>query len=551
MLSPEHNLTADISQESAPEPSSRNKNPALRRPPARFEADFYYFGLAPQSQHPRLIYRTGKPMKPSPDPDNIYYRRRKQVCGVFGHALNTVWDSVGPQIRDVLTSQSIPWTTIDGVRFLTEGQYIGYDTLGPVVIWIGIRPPGSLEWAEAALVTEKILRILEDVNVDDVDVEFRESSYRALSGPGVATLLPPESGITSAFHVREPLTTALGVPIAASDGERAGTLGLYIADGDQLLGLTSGHVVGASTDDSDTAAIEILGADGFGRLLSTTQKTIQTNSDQAASYRYQVGRLQRELADSDATAAEKERRVRSDRYQVESAEEVIAELGELLTALKQDWSEPSQRIIGSIAHAAPLAFRDDYIEDWAILKLDKAKFGELCGNKMSLANAYAVSDPGAFRRKLDTVQYRTTRFRWSSCDVLHLTGILSEDLIRFPDMRDTSNNPANIFLKNGGGTGLTLGRSTGIESYVRDPVSGRISRAWPVFNYETDVFAGPGDSGAVVADYLGRICGIIQGGCVARDKETVHTTYVTPMCWLWSKIKEHFPNARLYDIEPV
>lgn len=54
----------------------------------------------------------------------------------------------------------------------------------------------------------------------------------------------------------------------------------------------------------------------------------------------------------------------------------------------------------------------------------------------------------------------------------------------------------------------------------------------------------PGDSDSMVADGLGRMSGVLNGG--AGRTEFSDVTYVTPMWWLWSRVQAQFPNAKLY-----
>jgi hypothetical protein len=101
-------------------------------------------------------------------------------------------------------------------------------------------------------------------------------------------------------------------------------------------------------------------------------------------------------------------------------------------------------------------------------------------------------------------------------------------------------------IKNGNATGVTIGRATGIFSFVRSNLSSQGSKEWAIYNYDnkSGVFSARGDSGSIIVDRLGRIGGLLTGG--AGKTETSDVTYATPMFWLWPRIKQHFPNAHLY-----
>src|SRR6266702_3957006 len=89
-----------------------------------------------------------------------------------------------------------------------------------------------------------ILDLLAINDVDDVEVEYRESVYTPSVSPA---LLHSVSNLNTTVDVRGPLTTARGLFIATSDRQDAqGTMGLYFAEGgssDKVLGLTCHHVL--------------------------------------------------------------------------------------------------------------------------------------------------------------------------------------------------------------------------------------------------------------------------------------------------------------------
>ena len=68
------------------------------------------------------------------------------------------------------------WKTrysIDPARFITHGED-GEETLGPVVIWVGVYP-GSTSADTAHEVSQNILELLEKSRVKDVEVEWHEA----------------------------------------------------------------------------------------------------------------------------------------------------------------------------------------------------------------------------------------------------------------------------------------------------------------------------------------------------------------------------------------
>jgi len=90
--------------------------------------------------------------------------------------------------------------------------------------------------------------------------------------------------------------------------------------------------------------------------------------------------------------------------------------------------------------------------------------------------------------------------------------MISEELISKPEALDSTGDRCILVIKNGTSTGVTIGRATGIQSFVRDDDTGEISREWAIYNYDSKsgVFSAPGDSGSIVVGGLGRIGGMLQ-----------------------------------------
>lgn len=113
---------------------------------------------------------------------------------------------------------------------------------------------------------------------------------------------------------------------------------------------------------------------------------------------------------------------------------------------------------------------------------------------------------------------------------------------------DEKGDPCIIVIKNGATTGLTLGRVTGIKSFVhvyKDYAIESTFMEMPVYSFEEKAtFSAPGDSGSVVADGNGRIVGMLTGGCGRTDLTDV--SYVTPYYFLEERIKKAFPNSHLF-----
>ncbi len=133
---------------------------------------------------------------------------------------------------------------------------------------------------------------------------------------------------------------------------------------------------------------------------------------------------------------------------------------------------------------------------------------------------------------------------------LPLVGIITDDLMRNPDMWDSDGEPCLLVVKSGNATDTTIGRANGVFSIVRDYFNdmsvNQTSMEWGIMNYDSksEVFSEPGDSGSAIADIRGRIGGMLTGG--SGKTRSSDMTYATPWWWLLERVRANgFPNAHL------
>ena len=136
--------------------------------------------------------------------------------------------------------------------------------------------------------------------------------------------------------------------------------------------------------------------------------------------------------------------------------------------------------------------------------------------------------------------------------LLKLQDLIQEDQMHNPDMIDNDGEPCLSVIKNGNATSVTIGRATGIFSFVREYFinnTHQTSMEWAILPYdnESGSFSAPGDSGSIIADGHGRIGGLLTGGATSNKREhLIDITYATPLFWLLPRIKENgFPDAHL------
>jgi len=144
--------------------------------PDEYERTSYYNGIAGDGDHPELVYRSDFLTTLFPKPVGRHaHIPVKSLRGVFDTPLNGVWDTVGPEIRDLIKARKIKWSSIDPARFFTHGPPGDEEkgSLGPVVIWVGVIP-GSTSSDTAHEVSQEILALCLKNRVEDAVVEWRE-----------------------------------------------------------------------------------------------------------------------------------------------------------------------------------------------------------------------------------------------------------------------------------------------------------------------------------------------------------------------------------------
>jgi hypothetical protein len=125
-----------------------------------------------------------------------------------------------------------------------------------------------------------------------------------------------------------------------------------------------------------------------------------------------------------------------------------------------------------------------------------------------------------------------THFKYPAGRLLKLSGTISIDEMRRPQMVDEDGRKCIMVLKKSNKTGLTIGRANAVFSYTRyhfENSPGIISKEWAIFpaDKKSGPFSTPGDSGSVIVDGSGRFGGLLTGGSGAT--ETPDVTYATPI----------------------
>ncbi|KAF8844164.1 hypothetical protein BDN67DRAFT_987988 [Paxillus ammoniavirescens] len=458
------------------------------------KAMFYYSGLY---SSPTLVYRTGT--APWIMPTGPEARRQfKELRPVFGHKLHVIWTELGPKVCQLLDSRGVLWTFIDIVRFIKVGEG---ETVGPIVLWIGVAPE-TLFGEDAHTLANGCPDLLKEFGITGVEVEYRESIYTQSAGPA---LLKPVSNAHLTVDVRGPFTPALGLSIAAqatSHAERLG--GFYLAEGGdskKVLLVTARHVLFPPNDG--------LNVDCARTNTSAPRRNVFLLGTKAVSGK------------DEGDIEEAPRELKKTRSLLDEAMKAL----EKFYSEVKGWSKPSQRVLGHIAHSPPItlsAGAEGFIEDYAVVELDSPKIKKAFkGNVIDLVHPmYPRVDAAP---DLEYPDDRLLPLQDTSCATI----------------LDHDGKTCLPVSKNGNATGVTIGRATGIFSYVRRP-------RWGGPSSPTGIFSAPCDSGSIIVDGRDRIGGLLAGS--AGEMESSDITYATPF-WLLPRTKQKaFSNAHFYPV---
>ncbi|CAE6419968.1 unnamed protein product [Rhizoctonia solani] len=508
----------------------------------KLEAHLYYYGIRGRKHlGPKLVYRTSKDVFTRPPrPEDL---RAMQLVPVYEHkelGQDDLWDTV----RD----EEEPNTGGNSETVIT-----------PVTIWIGVLPD-SLTGEVAFESSNDILKLLKNHNIHDIDVAYRESVAKPLSG---VELFAPADDFDPLKDVIDPVTTALGLPIAGLRRlHMEGTLGFYFRVGDDLFGVTPRHVLFSEEDNSHyfynggPKEVVLMGTDAFNGFLASIQTRISRSNITVTILRKRVAMYRRRAEAGDQQAATNLKKTEADE---QKTIEAIKTLETFLFKMKLGWSKPEDRVIGYVIWAPPigvgappigLALPHDYTKDVCVIKLDEKKFmSNFRGNVIDLGTEI---EPGGFTNRMYLWDGAQPEFDYPWDRLFRLRSILSPAKLRQPSGKDLNGDPMRYVIKRGLATRTTIGRLTGFASHKRRySVLGKLDSV-EVAVYPDNSHSGPfskgGDSGALIAGSLGEFIALLTSGTGPADSSDV--TYGTPIDWLWNDvIKPQFPDANLdFDI---
>ena len=220
-------------------------------------------------------------------------------------------------------------------------------------------------------------------------------------------------------------------------------------------------------------------------------------------------------------------------------------------AARRDQIQRHDHTFGNVYAASGLKLDPQRLNhrDWALIRLDNARFNQIPSNSVSIHYCFA------FRRSINTfVQLPSSTFteqeillineNLDDADKLNgidfpfkVSGIVPVNEIVQPKVVDGKGFQTFRVVKFGRSTHWTAGVSNEIHSCCSYPGFSTISTEWCVIDVNgASRFSQPGDSGSAVFDYRGRIAGILHGAGIC-GKVGRTTTYVTPFEWVLQDIE--------------
>lgn len=205
----------------------------------------------------------------------------------------------------------------------------------------------------------------------------------------------------------------------------------------------------------------------------------------------------------------------------------LAELQALYDEYQTEFGESAGRELGTVHCHPPISMNSEaYCIDWALIRLNNCQVPESGAvNGIQLGH---MDDLGLLNKAGFSVSL--------SLDLLYIIGVLP---------RVDAEHGSHKVLKRGARTGLTVGRTGPVSSFVRfkQDVDGSqvkvFSKERPIFGIpNTTPFSAEGDSGSTVVNERGQVFGIITGGSGPSPfDQSLDITYATPMWVLMDSMR--------------
>lgn len=495
-------------------------------PPHYLESACYYHRMGAS-----LIARTSTWTYPTwvpEQPDRIAY------FPIGDHEILYLWtDELIRSLRRALTG--LNWQRFYPIRHGSESPFQPIGPQKTLVMIVDVEE--DAEWEVAIEIAMLCRQILREARIRDIEVEIRGISRRLFAmdveidrtiaqslnsqGPeNISYLLKPFS-----YEGMSPFLSDIGYQVApeSETGDVFGTMGLHVKLAVQsgAYGLTCRHVAHKpSKEGSEKDGYWLPNSKGYnsttedeGRKHRMVQlcpseleryKEIMRNElSHAESKKARLDGAQSRQVDGPSRISERDKKHLRD---LPRDLPYAREVHRLVSAESHD--TPDGRAIGYIAHMPPLEVSTrGYLRDWALIRLDEAKFAQTPTNRVYIHR----ERQGEMERGSDLAdieEYLSRRKDKNGMANLQGTVPPSEQYPR----------KSIRVAKVGASSGWTFGITNELPAVVRTPDDVEaIAWEWVVLSphrwmTHTRSFSQPGDSGAAVFDFRGRVLGFIGSG---------------------------------------
>ncbi|KII88088.1 hypothetical protein PLICRDRAFT_698552 [Plicaturopsis crispa FD-325 SS-3] len=313
---------------------------------SKFEMTYWYYGIS--GNPPKLMWRSDFESNPFPLPAlgaHSFKIPQKTAHGVFNTPLNAVWGTVAPQILASMKAHGLKYSALKTVRFSTVED--GKDeTLGPVVVWIAVRP--NTTNAEAVHdATPDILNILAESQIDDVTVEWYEGSVERLVDLPLMSVEDNTSPMQS--DDAQGTLTLLFREKKASNGDPS----------DRILALTNKHVASVDMttlyelDVANPQHILVCGERRFARAVVKIEDAVNTGFRDAIRLAGELEGLKLKLGGANSTA------MRRKQTALDAQNEDNATLQTFFDEVQANWQDINGRRLGKVDWAPEISVRVD------------------------------------------------------------------------------------------------------------------------------------------------------------------------------------------------
>ena len=519
--------------------------------PSEVEAKHYLYGFPSKA---RFIARSSTDVWMKPTGPEAYLQP-KELTPLGAHRLNGIWeDAIGPALDSYLLKMQVQCTFLHPLRIGIAGQ-----PSPPAFILVGVNH-GTLSHKLGIEVALHCRTILLQNDINDIHVIICESKFTHSVGMYKFAI-----SANPTAKLREPFSTTLGIPISNANATNLeGTGGFFFVDTAKpgiLYLLTARHILFHPEKEKNKLYKFHEGSD-------ETSKKVLFMSEAAFKARCKdiesaisaneiiIGQLKKRLANADKMEDEDdaiaERKVAKSK--VEEAERAIIAFKEFLADVIRDWKDEKNRIIGHVTLSPPISFNYNnygFTDDWAVIQIYPSMISKLnfIGNAIDLGSVEADK----LTAWMCPQPANMSSFKYPGDRLLRFSGTVSDQEMFRLDPRNEvhDNDPDIMVLKNGNTSNLTVGRLNTIRAFIREYAEGRpgqMSKKVGVLprNSKSGPFSERGDSGSVVLDATGRVCGIITGSDGSTDVSDC--TFVTSINFLVKRLSEFGIKANIFPL---